>query len=467
MGDYADLLDCAGDKQRASLNLRFGVEANPDLAARNGQLAKRYGLPVGVIDEFKPDYEARAKTDDGMARLEQSPKLRAWLAADINHAKVAHDDLDNLGALEASLRYLTSAPNAPRGGALTDVAKAARGLASGVPSFGAGAYGAAASPFEMLGLDTIGGFLRDQSKSASQTADRVAGTAPDAGLAERGVMSGLRSAGQNLAMLPVGLANATRMTGEQAMLGLMGLVTGGQSYAKGREAGLNPYQATAYGIQDATAEVVTEKYLGMAGFLKNVKAGASAGKLFMYEVSKEVPGEMAATLWQNFNAWTHLNPDKSVGDFLAEQPAALAETAIATLVGGSVQIGAVKGAQRLMGQEQKDDRAAQQAEQRAQVLEQVIKTAEASKLLERDPETLTAYLQQQVEEGTPNIYLDSAKLIEAGVDLQALAQTVPSIAAQLDQVESGGDLVVPTGELLTGAIGSEYGQALIDNAPPP
>jgi len=465
MGDYADLLDDgASDKQRAGLNLRFGIEANPDAAARSTQLAQRYGLPPGVIDEFKPDYETRAKVEDSLAGLEQAPKLRGWLAADMNNARVAHDDLDNMGALEAGLRYLTSAPTAPRGGALTDVAKAARGLASGVPSFGAGAYGAAASPFEMLGLDTIGGFLRDQSKSASRAADSVSGVDPDAGLAERGFMSGMRSAGQNLAMLPVGLANATRMTGEQAMLGLMGVITGGQSYAKGREAGLNPYQATAYGIEDGTAEIVTEKYLGAAGFLKNVKASASAGKLFMYEVSKEVPGEMAATLWQNFNQWTHLNPNKSVGDFLAEQPAALAETAIATLVGGSVQIGAVKGAQRLMGQEQKDDSAAQRAEAHAKVLEQVIKTAEASKLLERSPETLRAYMQELADEGTPNIYLDSAKLVEAGVDLQALAQTVPSIAAQLDQVESGGDLVVPTGELLTGAIGNEYAQALVDNA---
>lgn len=53
-------------------------------------------------------------------------------------------------------------------------------------------------------------------------------------------------------------------------------------------------------------------------------------------------------------------------DFIAEQPEAIAETIVATLVGGSIQIGASKAAmsvaQQAMGRQVETVRAAQQAE---------------------------------------------------------------------------------------------------------
>ena len=212
-------------------------------------------------------------------------------------------------------------------------------------------------------------------------------------------------------MLPLGFANTARVTGESLMLGTMGAVTGGLSYGKGRDAGLSPARAIPYAVEDAAAEIITEKYLGAAGLLKNIKAGSSAGKLFAYELSKEVPGEMIATLWQNFNEWTNINPDKSIADFIKEQPAALAETAIATIVGGTTQIGAVKGVERIMGRAQAEETRAKKAEQTADILQNLVEFSAASKVRERDAGTFEAFMQDATQDGPiERVYINPAEL---------------------------------------------------------
>jgi hypothetical protein len=479
---YDDLFD-ADPKTKAAANLRFAVPVNPDQAARDTVLAKRYGMPPAAAELFRNDFEERAKVDDGMAVLEQRPRLRSWIAEDPERAKVTHDDLDAMGLLEAGAKYLVGAKDAPRGGLLTDVARAARSVASGAPSLSAGLYGGVAAVAgltdqfvqalddaaawvtgtprrQIMGTPGPESFFRDQQRNANTVAADWMGLDPAAGDTERAVMSGFQSAGSNLLTLPAGFVR----NGTNIMLGLMGTSVGGQSYGKGRDAGLDPLRATGYAVQDATAEIVMERYFGAAGLLKNIKAGASAGKLFAYEVFREVPGEVATTIWQNFNEWANLHPDKSLADFIEEQPAAIRDTIIATLVGGTTQIGAVKGVQRVLGGAAKEEEKARQSDAMARALDNLQKTAEASKLLERSPENLRSYMQSLVEDDVPEVYVDSARLQEAGLDLTQLAQALPSVAEQLTEVATGGDLVIPTSELLVNSIGTEFAQALIDNA---
>lgn len=475
MGDYADLLDDgASDKQRAGLNLRFGIEANPDAAARSTQLAQRYGLPPGVIDEFKPDYETRAKVEDSLAGLEQAPKLRGWLAADMNNAKVAHDDLGNLGALETTLRpiasaakWLTGAPGARStlGGDLQAAYfSGSRGAAGtfGALSRTAGTPLAFLENFESIGGNPLfrlsEGFMAIADKAEAQR--KAAAGKSDTWLGGA-VSSGMQSLFQNAP----GMALALVPGGQPAALAAMGVTTGGQSYQEDIAKGRGHWTSLLHGASDATIEIGTE--MGpLSGLVDNIKAGTPLLTTMLKNAWAENKGEQVATLLQDLNDWAvnGVNEGKTFRDYLKERPEAAAQTAIATLVGAAGNVSLLHSVQTAADNATGTQRTAQQAEEHAKVLEEVLKTAGASKLLERSPETLRAYMQELADEGTPSIYLDSAKLVEAGVDLQALAQTVPSIAAQLDQVESGGDLVVPTGELLTGAIGNEYAQALVDNA---
>jgi len=473
-----------GKRTRFRATVSGAVAANPDEVARQNQIASYLDQPRGVVAVNPQEAERSAAikrvTDDSAV----SPVLQLKYS-DADFAKLAHDDSGPLSAIASAAKWLVNAPDAPAGGSIQTV----RALASGAPRLASGLWGAAAAVGgigdqitqsiddaaafvtntprrQIVGTTGPETFFLAQQKTAQNTAANVMGMSKDAGFVEKAAMSGLQSAGQSLLLAPLGLAQSAGNASINALLGVMGVSTGGESYGKARAAGVSPFQAAAYGIEDAVAEVVTEKYLGIAGFLKNVKAGASAAKLFGYEVVKEVPGEIGATLWQNFNEWMNVNPGKPIVDFVSEQPAAIAETIIATLVGGGAQIGVVRGIDRLIDPDQ-TERKGQQAEQHASVLEAMQTTMQASKLLERSPETLTSYAQDLVDEGTPNVYLDSAKLVEAGVDLQALAQVMPSLASQLDQAQSGADLVVPTGEFLAGSLtesGSAFSQALVEHA---
>jgi GNAT superfamily N-acetyltransferase len=475
LNPYADLMEqeAAGSDAQFKASAALAVTSNPDKIAQQRRVAGYLGMPLAAVEALPEQSEQDAKVKQIEAHTAQAPTLRAKYT-DQDFAKLAHDDSGVLSGIEGVLRnlgsaavdvgkYAVSAPGALDGGILSDVARAARAVASGAPKAGAGLYGAAAAPFELLGLSTFGGFLRDQQKSADAEAGRWSPVDQNAGIVERGVMSGLQSAGQNLITLPLGFA----AKGQQMMLGTMGVITAGQSYGKGRDAGLSPARAIPYAVQDATAEVITERYLGAAGFLQQIKAGASAGKLFMYELAKEVPGEMAATLWQNFNEWTNVNPDKSVADFIKEQPAALAETAIATLVGGTTQIGAVKAVERAMGRATGEQQQAKRAEQYAADVQQFTDLLAVAKLRERAPDSFNDFIAKVAESGeTPTeLYIDAEQLTntlnQSAITIEQLRAFAPSVAAQLESFVPGADVRVPVAEFA--AAGPELVTPLLEH----
>lgn len=479
---YLDMMQAERDGQeaafRASATQALGVD--PDAAARARRVAGYLGTTTPAVQALPADAERAAKLKALSDNTAQTPTLRSRYT-DADFAALAHDDSGPLSAIESAVRWLVSAPGAARGGLAGDAGTAGNVLRAAVPGFAGKAYGALAAPFgladqaiqamddaaaaltgtkrrQIVGTPGPEGFLLNEQKAANQQAQALmpdmTGWSPEA----RGLVSGLRSGAENLMTLPLWLVG-----GEAAMLGTMGGITFGDTYGKGREAGQSPLPAFAYGAQDATAEVITEKFLGAAGLLKNIKAGASAGKLFIYELLKEVPGEIAATVWQNFNEWTNLHPEKSVGDFILEQPDAIRETIVATLVGGGVQIGTVKGVERAMGAGKQQEQQAQQAERAGQALAELATLAEASKLRERAPDQFATFAQSLADERVPNLYVDAKALAESGVDLQQLGQALPSVAAQFDQaLATGGDVVIPTGEFLTG--GQEFAQPLLEHA---
>ena len=167
MGKYSDLFDDGKDTQ-ANFNLRFGIEAQPDDEAKKAELAKRYNLPVGVISEFKPDYETKAKADDAQAVVDQSPKLRGWLAKDPQNAKITHDDLQNLADQERTAAgFVRDALTMAVKGAIS-VPQAAVGLAD-IPTFG---Y--AGKAVEAMGID----FKRSQDILSGREGDALLSYSP-------------------------------------------------------------------------------------------------------------------------------------------------------------------------------------------------------------------------------------------------------------------------------------------------
>jgi hypothetical protein len=207
------------------------------------------------------------------------------------------------------------------------------------------------------------------------------------------------------------------------------------------------------GIVDAAVNLVGGKFLGHI-----IGEGGSPAKAALKGAATESltegvqsPGEQFG---QNWATKLNMNSGQDLSD-------GVLESALQGLAVGGLTGGAMAGISARAG---KQEQQAQVAEHHAQVLETLQKTAEASKLLERSPDTLRTYMQDLADQGVPTVFVDSAELVKAGVNLQELAQALPSVAAQLEQAETGGDLAIPTGELLTNSIGTTFAQPLLEHA---
>lgn len=442
------------DRGRANLAMRSAAGTSPEAAAETMRLARRYGVPPQVTETLAEDYRARALADDGDAALAQSPRLRSWVASDPRRASLAQDDLGPLSAIETAIRTIKGA---------------GLGLASSPWSASAGLWGFAAAPFEVAGQAQLGvnralgigsesnialdfgGWLRKQQRVAEGGAANIYTPPEDAGVIERGIGSGFRSAGQTLMTLPLALLPG----GQSAPLVAMGATTGGASYGKAREAGLSPAGAAVFGSVDAAAEVVTEKF-ALGKLLGDIKAGTGAAKMLVNNLVREIPGEMAATMWQSFNEWLMLNPDKPVREWVSSLPEQLAETVVATIAGGGAQIGAIKGAQKAMGAFDRRGAAAAGAETSATQMQELSKLSEAAKLKTRDAESfreLVAEIAEESGDAPTELHIDGQALVtvlnQSGVSREALEQMAPVVAAQLDAAATGAMVRIPVSEFLS------------------
>jgi hypothetical protein len=329
----------------------------------------------------------------------------------------------------------------------------------------------AAIPFDLLEqLTQIGGNpLRRVAEGFGQIADRQraikeAATPQRSGNLMAGIDAGFESGGQNLKYAPLAFLGPAGI-----MAALTGMVAeqGGTTYSQDRSKGIAQGPATVHAAGDMLAEYVGERYFGAAGFLERLAAGKPFSKLMVYEVTREIPGEIGTTLWQNFNDWAITNPDKSVKDFLSEQPDAIAQTAIATFVGGGVQAGAGRMAVRTAEAVLNRQMGAVEAAQRAEAFQRAMELVNQSKLAERSPEVLASVINEMA--GDSPLRFDARALsdvfAQSGLTPEQLQQALPSVQAQLaEAVQTGGEVAIPAGEFIAGVRGTPLEQSLVQHA---
>lgn len=450
-------------RMQATLSTAVGI--NPDERAKYDRLAGFLDMPRGVVAAQPKDMERRAALQQVQNDASTSPVLQRKYT-DADFAALAHDDSGALSAIASAAKYLMGGEGQKNtlGGDL---------LASWYKGSGAlyGGLRAVAETAAPLAQPLAGTILPENP--ISRFADMVGKTSgemnaigehygPTAqGIVAGGVSSGVQSLGQNAKYLPL---LAFGPAGGAAALAGMVSEQFGSSYQEARQKGIEPMQALPFAASQAAIEYATEK-LPMGKLLGDLQAGASLKKVLAHQAMAEIPGEQIATVLQDMNEWAVLHPEKPFSAYLAERPSAAAQTLIATLVGVGGNVAISSAAQKAMDKVTGVDRQAQAAEQAANTLANLQQTMTASKLLERSPDTLRSYMQDLADQGVPVVYVDAKALSEAGVDLQALAEQMPSVAAQVQHaVETGGDLVIPTGELLTDTIGTTFAQPLIDHA---
>ena len=157
----------------------------------------------------------------------------------------------------------------------------------------------------------------------------------------RGLYSGTSSLIQNLPGLVASVATLNPLPA----LANIAATTAPSAYQKYRERGGTVEEAALGSGAETGVELVTEKF--PLGFAVKTLGKVGFGQFLRNYLGRELPSEAVATITQNAIDTAIANPDKSWNDYVNELPGALGETAIATLVPGTVLAGASKVAQTL------------------------------------------------------------------------------------------------------------------------
>jgi len=442
----------------ASANAREATATDPEKFAKAKAIAQQLALPVPTVERNFDLLDSERKVRDMQARMLADP-FYADRMRDPDFAKLSQGDELSLAGVAKAVALLPW--------------KVTQMIAAGAHSLGGGLYGYAAAPFDLASeyvakpLLTLGGrtydpasdpfgaagvFLRRQSKAAGEYAKRVADVPEDAGEVHRAVAAGFQSLGANLPPMVAAL-----YTGNLPLaLYTMAASTGGQSYTKGREAGLTPLAGVQYGFTDAAIEYITERG-PLFALVGAMKVGTPFIRSLMQNQLREQFGEQLATVGQDFNEWATLRPDAPFSQYLAERPNAALQTAIATLVASGGQVAILHAVQSdAMRQEAK-------ANAEANTLRELLANAGASLLRERNPDTFTQFVAAAAERGPVDaVYVDAATFMQevqkAGLDMAKMPETQ---AALQDAVATKSDVRIPLSEFASAVPGTTMEQSII------
>jgi hypothetical protein len=438
-------------------SLQTAVDKEPDTEARLQSLAKQYSLPVDAVRLDTGTVERRAKLDAvDYDTLAKSLPATGNLLSDPKKAAIAHDDIDNLSALEQTLKFGKNAGKA---------------LASGIYGFSEGLVGQAEAGADLLSQyvtgpiadfigepDLLGKPLARDIRALRQNQRDWREYLTPAGHSniESGIYSGLQSLIQNVLTIPLAIATDN----PNLALNSMAAITGGQSYGKARDKGVDPLQAATYGAADAAIEYATEQ-TGLNLLFKDLKVGSSLMKTLTNQIMPEVVGEQAATVLQDFNEWSVLNPDKPLQSYLDERPDAAVQTLIATLVGSGGMVTLAKTADALAGRNLQQ---ADSAHQQAATIEQINQLAAASKVMQRDPEAMKGFFDEVLaNSAAQNVYVDAKSFAQSGVADQ-IAEALPEVKRQLPEALAiGGEIKIPMSDYVSKIAPTQYAQSLVDH----
>jgi len=469
LNEYDDLL-AAGDA-RGSLTAAAGH--NPDEYARARRASEQTGLPLAVSLRNLPAVEQKVKLNEYDQMMQTAPAVaRQMRNPDV--AGVAQDDIPRLAQIEQLMRDDFMRPQSstdvvnniikPRPFVFGPIAKppaTAANIATGL----AADAGQTLNRFrqgvrlrfaDALGLDD----MRDEQIRQRREMDFASEvTTPEF---DSSTASGIYSGAQSLIRAVPGIAAGVATRNPYAGLAVIGAQTETDAYAKYRERGATPGQATIGSVGEAAVEVGTEM-LPM-GFLVNRLGKAGAGEFLSGLLLREIPGEQIATLVQDAIDTAVANPGKTWAEYRAERPDAAYQTLVATVTMAGAMGGINVVANRLAGEQEQ----AGTTDQAAKAMQRLFEVASESTLRTREPATFAQMVQAAAEEtgqAPTEVFVDGRMLADAfaqsGIDP---AQAMPAIAGQLqDAIAQGHDVAIPIGELAAALPGTGMEQSLLEN----
>lgn len=456
----AKILD--GERQAAQRAMQpvldMATKIQPERAASAQGLAKSTGLPVEIVERNFDEVQRRKQIRNMQDILGRSPVLARQMM-DPEFAKLAHQDLEPLSGIEGVATFFKNSGKAMVGG-LYD---ASAGVV-GVGQSAAELLQFATKPLagRVLSVDVGGMIARDLSAYRQGIEAEAKRWTPQAdGVLSGGWYSGLSSLSRNLASLPLLFAPG----GQGAALAGMTLPVAGAEYGKARDAGLGVGPALTFGASQGLIEYATE-LIPVTKLLGDLKAGASLPRMLSNQIAAEIPGEQVATILQDLNEWAAIdaNAGKAFGDYLAERPSAAAQTLIATIVGTAGQTTIISGIDAAMRRAAGEQRQAEQAENMAQRLAELVQFSRAAALTQTSPETFQQFVEQATEDGpVTDVFIDANVLMQSGVAEQ-LAAVSPAVAEQLqDAIDTGGLVRIPVAEFAARIAPTELADGLLEH----
>jgi hypothetical protein len=457
---YDQILD--GERQAAQRAMQpvldMASKIQPERAASAQGLAKSTGLPVEIVERNFEEVQRREQIRNMQDILGRSPVLARQMM-DPEFAKLAHQDLEPLSGIE---------------GVATFFKNSGRAMVGGLYDASAGVVGVGQSAAELLQFATkplagrvlpvdVGGMIaRDLSAYRQGIEAEAKRWTPQAdGVLSGGWYSGLSSLSRNLASLPLLFAPG----GQGAALAGMTLPVAGAEYGKARDAGLGVGPALTFGASQGLIEYATE-LIPVTKLLGDLKAGASLPRMLANQIAAEIPGEQVATILQDLNEWAAIdaNAGKAFGDYLAERPSAAAQTLIATIVGAAGQTTIISGIDAAMRRAAGEQRQAEQAENMAQRLAELVQFSRAAALTQTSPETFQQFVEQATDDGpVTDVFIDANVLMQSGVAEQ-LAAVSPAVAEQLqDAIDTGGLVRIPVAEFAARIAPTEFADGLLEH----
>lgn len=466
-------------RQRFRRAMETGVVENPDQLAQDRREAEARGVTVPMLRDARAQRPLPPLVN--FQALEQnSPRLTEWLSDPAN-AAVAHDDLGPLETIENVVRGVGA-----RAVNLTADAFDAFTTYTDKPLDALrGFYDRLGIPqYDILGTRIVDGQLVVPRQNVQAEIAAIGGVREQR-LADQGqaVTFGYvpGTTWEEVKARPV--QSIIPFALEQGIVSLPDMalaVASLPNYVMSRTGGIAEQRANANGVEQATVEDLLAalpaasasallERLGTRGVLGLDDAVKGGSKGLAPAVGRAALTEGVTEALQGVIEYT----GSSVGTRAGFDPAMAIDQALQGVAAGTPFGGVARavtgGIEIATGRSRAEEQAAQRSEQDAAVFENLTQIAEASKLRERAPETFQQFVDHAAE-GSPveNIYVDAAtfaqSLNDAGIDINAVAEEIPSLKDQLPAaLASGGDIRISAGEYAAKIAATEAGPALLDH----
>lgn len=485
----------ASTAQTAQSNIALAVGANPDYEAEMLRLAQQTGTPVDSVRAF-PDVvkqKAAVSSIDFQSLAKQFPSTAAFYQSQ-NNAKIAHDDVPGMQAVERATTALGPAGNTvplapgttgyfqpdnsplPLRERMMNWGRNLLGLDAAVPTGNAQGAGSAQAFIQNYAKqngmtvgqerDAVGGMSEIPTQFAQGFENSfTAGLAPDvngpAQTTSGQVASGLGTLAGFVTGAPLKMAaGAVEKVGGSLLEHVAG-----ESFAKAAAKDVIG-QASTLGLASAitaTGEALNQSSpeaalttIGLQGLHGAEMGGVfgAAGRILPDSTAVQTIARVVGV-----NAMMDAIQGTSIGDDRS--------TAQKVMDYGLNSFFALHGAGRATGAWVRDAARADVATGDAQTLADLATSAANSKLRPRDPQAFKDFVAAANADGpVQNVYVEAATLANAlnqsGVKIGDVESTMPRVAQQLPEaLATGGDVSIPVEDFATHIAGGPLGDTLM------